>query len=282
MNILITGGTGSLGQELTKQLLERGEFDRICIYSRGEHKQEEMQRRFNDSRLRFFIGDVRDKDRLSLAINGRITHIINAAALKVVPTAEFNPFEALKTNVIGAQNIIDCALNSNYCNPYVLQISTDKCVRPINLYGATKLVAEKLFIAANNIKGEEGPRFSVVRYGNVFGSNGSIFPLFKKQKDNNEPLTVTDDRMTRFFITVEKAAEFIIGCLFSMNGGEIFIPEMPSFKVIDLAEVMQTSGIKIIGIRQGEKLHEDISYELSSDKNDWWLTKEDLKRLVGL
>lgn len=280
LNYLIIGGTGSLGNALVKELLglHRDGNLKICIYSRDEHKQEEMARKFNDERLRFFIGDIRDKDRLRLAISqksGGVTHIINAAALKIVPAMEYNPGECIKTNILGVQNIIDILSEFYYYKIKFMQISTDKAVKPINIYGACKLCAEKITLAANNVQGEYGHAYSVVRYGNVAGSNGSVIPLFKKQLESNQPLTITDERMSRFWITLEDAATFVLDCLYKMNGGEVFIPKMPSFYVKDLAERF-TPNTKIIGIRPGEKLHEDISDELSSDKNDWWLTKADL------
>lgn len=278
LSILITGGTGSLGRAIIEKLLPLNTFSRICIYSRDEHKQEQVREQFNnDPRLRFFIGDVRDKERLKLAVQG-ITHIIHAAALKIVPTAEYNPFEAIKTNILGAQNLIDCVTNretfhmGNY--PRVIAVSTDKAVHPINLYGATKLCAEKLFIAANNIKGLQGPTFSVARYGNVANSNGSVIPLFHRQLASATQLTITDDRMSRFWITLDEASQFVLRCLQSMYGGEIFVPEMPAFRVKDLAlTMMRDAGYapekqwcRVIGIRPGEKLYEEIITEEESSK----------------
>lgn len=272
MNILITGGTGSLGTALVEQLLHMPSFERICIYSRDEHKQERMRGTFkNNSKLRFFIGDVRDKDRLTLACKN-IQMIVHAAAMKVVPTAEYNPFEALKTNVIGAQNVIEAAIANSPANalcgagtwPKVLAISSDKAVHPINLYGATKLCAEKLFIDANNIMGHHGPRFSVARYGNVANSNGSVIPLFKSQSERGENLTITHDQMTRFWITLDEAVKLVMYSLNTMHGREIFIPHMPSFKIQELALGMMESypleqqWCKVTGVRPGEKLHESI------------------------
>jgi UDP-N-acetylglucosamine 4,6-dehydratase len=276
MNILITGGTGSLGQALVERLVVSPTFDRICIYSRDEHKQELMKKKFNSDKLRFFIGDVRDKDRLNLACEG-IPLIIHAAALKIVPTAEYNPFETLKTNVMGAQNLIECALNSRMGNyPKVLAISTDKAVHPINLYGASKLCAEKLFIAANNIRGTRSPMFSVCRYGNVANSNGSVIPKFKEQIANGEQLSITHLDMTRFYITLTEAVDLVFKSLDIMHGGEIFIPKMQTFNLKQLAMIMmgnyplEKQWLHLIGIRPGEKLHEII------------MTKEELSKSIYL
>ncbi len=265
MNILITGGTGSLGNALVSAIIDSASFDRICIYSRDEHKQELMKVKFkNNPKLRFFIGDVRDKDRLTLACKN-IQLIVHAAAMKVVPTAEYNPFEALKTNVIGAQNLIEAAIaNANGPGPKVLALSTDKAVHPINLYGATKLCAEKLFLDANNIMGLNGPRFSIARYGNVANSNGSVIPIFRAQIARGEQVTLTSDEMTRFWLTLNEAVNLVKIALDNMQGKEIFVPEMPSFTVKDLAIGMmkeyqlEKRWYKVIGIRPGEKLHEEI------------------------
>lgn len=267
MNILITGGTGTLGEKLTEYFLSTKWAQRICIYSRGEHRQEQMAQKYKEEnhRLRFFIGDVRDRDRLVLAMRD-VQLVIHTAALKIVPTAEYNPFEAIKTNVMGAQNVIDAALENNHYGTYpkVLAVSTDKAVNPINLYGATKLCSEKLFIAANNIRGVNGPKFSVARYGNVANSNGSVIPLFKRQMAQGGQPTITHPEMTRFWITIDEAVHFIVGCLDQMCGGEIFVPHMPSFKVTDLAHAMmkdlvpEKQWFHVSGIRPGEKLHESI------------------------
>lgn len=279
LSILITGGTGSLGRAIIEKLLPLNTFSRICIYSRDEHKQEQVREQFNnDPRLRFFIGDVRDKERLHLSLLG-ITHVIHAAALKIVPTAEYNPFEAIKTNILGAQNLVECLVNNatGFMHTYqtrVIAASTDKAVHPINLYGATKLCAEKLFIAANNINKQTGPRFSVARYGNVANSNGSVIPLFQRQLASATQLTITDDRMSRFWITLDEASQFVLICLQSMYGGEIFVPEMPAFRVKDLAlTMMRDAGYapekqwcRVIGIRPGEKLYEEIITEEESSK----------------
>lgn len=265
MNVLITGGTGSLGHALTSELLKHNWPTKICIYSRGEHKQEEMARKFDDKRLRFFIGDVRDKDRLSLACESSSV-IFHAAALKIVPTAEYNPFETVKTNIVGTQNLVWAALNSKYTGNYpkVIAVSTDKAVNPINLYGATKLCAEKIIVAANNIRGNYGPRFSVCRYGNVANSNGSVIPLFRKQIAEGKQLTITHDDMTRFYITLPQAVKFLIHCLDRMHGGEIFVPDMPAMYIKDLALTMMSDyppekqWCSVTGTRPGEKFDETI------------------------
>lgn len=289
MNILITGGTGSFGQALVKYLLTKELYDKIVIYSRDEHKQEQMREKFKSDKLRFLIGDVRDKDRLKLSVDDA-HHIVHTAALKIVPSAEYNPFEYVKTNILGSQNLIDCCINHTLVNvgggastyPKVIALSTDKAVSPLNLYGSTKLTMEKLFIAANNIKGEYGPKFSVVRYGNVAGSNGSVIPLFKRMKELGAPMPITDIRMSRFWITLEEAVEFTMNSLAKMQGGETFIPDMPSFKVIDLAKCFSDK-ITEIGIRPGEKLHEEIEIGRSSDNNDAWLSEIDIrKQLLGM
>lgn len=265
-HILITGGTGSLGRALVNKLLKDPRYGRICIYSRDEHKQEQMASGYTAKqrleRLRFFIGDTRDRDRLDLAVRG-VDEIIHAAALKIVPAMEYNPTEAVKTNIYGTQNIIDCAVK--YGKHKVILVSTDKAVHPINLYGATKLCAEKLIIAANNLNGPLNfPHMSVVRYGNVANSNGSIIPRFAQQHKAGVPLTVTDDRMSRFWITLDEATTFVLRCMNTMKGGEIFVPQMSSFKVKDLALAFHDKydsmhpPIEIVGIRPGEKLSEVI------------------------
>ncbi len=272
MNLLITGGTGSFGQALVKYLLQKDLYDKIVIYSRDEHKQEQMKEKFNSDRLRFLIGDVRDKDRLYMAMNG-INHIVHTAALKIVPSAEYNPFEYVKTNIMGSQNLIEvCWLHSKSVSK-VIALSTDKATSPINLYGATKLTMEKLMLAANNIN--EYPHFSLVKYGNVAGSNGSVIPLFKRMKDMGAPMPITDKRMTRFWITLEEAVEFTMNSLDKMKGRETFIPDMPSFRVIDLAKCFSDE-ITEIGIRPGEKLHEEIEIGRSSENNDVWMSATDL------
>ena len=254
-NILITGGTGSFGKKYTKILLENYKPNKIIIYSRDELKQYEMAQEFNSSIMRYFIGDVRDESRLNTAMNG-VDFVIHAAAMKHVPIAEYNPMECIKTNIHGAQNVINASLKNRV--EKVIALSTDKACNPVNLYGATKLASDKLFIAANNITGTSPTRFSVVRYGNVVGSRGSVVPLFKRLIANGaKELPITDERMTRFWITLEDGVKFVLKNFARMQGGELFIPKIPSMKIIDLAATLAPNlPIKIIGIRPGEKLHE--------------------------
>lgn len=254
-SILITGGTGSFGKKYTETLLQRFKPRRLVIFSRDELKQYEMQQQYNGSAMRYFIGDVRDGDRLKQAMRG-IDYVIHAAALKHVPAAEYNPMECIKTNIHGAQNVIEAALENNV--EKVIALSTDKAANPINLYGATKLASDKLFVAANNIAGSRQTRFSVVRYGNVVGSRGSVVPFFKQLiSDGASSLPITDPRMTRFWITLQQGVDFVLKNFQRMHGGEIFVPKIPSMHITDLVESlspgMQTN---IIGIRPGEKLHE--------------------------
>lgn len=254
-SILITGGTGSFGNQYTKTLLERYKPKRLVIFSRDELKQYEMQQKYNDPIMRYFIGDVRDGDRVKQAMRG-IDYVIHAAALKHVPAAEYNPMECIKTNIHGAQNVIEAALENNV--EKVIALSTDKAANPINLYGATKLASDKLFVAANNIAGSRQTRFAVVRYGNVVGSRGSVVPFFKRLiEEGEDTLPITDPRMTRFWITLQQGVDFVLKNFKRMHGGEIFIPKIPSMHITDLAESL-SPGIKtkIIGIRPGEKLHE--------------------------
>jgi len=259
--VLVTGGTGSFGEKLVEIILKQARPKVIRLYSRGEHKQLAMQRRFTDDRLRFFIGDVRDKDRLYRAMNG-VDLVVHAAALKQVPLAEYNPIEAVKTNIMGAMNVIDAAIDSGVDK--VIAISTDKAVQPINLYGATKLVAEKLFVQGNSYAGEKGTKFSCARYGNVVGSDGSILPLLLKQKES-KTITITDERMTRFWISLEQGVHFVLNCIDWMRGGEIFVPKLPSMRILDFAEtVAPEAAKKIIGIRAGEKIHETLLTEEES------------------
>jgi UDP-N-acetylglucosamine 4,6-dehydratase (inverting) len=261
-SILITGGTGSFGKKFIEMIFESYNPKRIVIYSRDEYKQFLVKNEFESkltkeqmSKLRFFIGDVRDKERLYRAFNG-IDYVIHAAAMKQVPTCEYNPFEAIKTNIHGAQNVIDAALDSKVKK--VVALSTDKAVNPINLYGGTKLVSDKLFISANSYAGDQDTRFSVVRYGNVAGSRGSVIPFFKKLlEEGNTVLPITDLRMTRFWITLEEGVELVFKALEESKGGETYISKIPSFKISDLAQAMNPDGDKEeIGIREGEKLHE--------------------------
>lgn len=314
--ILLTGGTGSFGKHFCRLMLEKYNPKVIRIYSRDELKQHEMRQEFgDDERLRFFIGDVRDGDRLRRAMEG-VDMVVHAAALKQVPACEYNPFEAVKTNVLGAQNVIDASLDTGVKK--VIALSTDKAVNPVNLYGATKLCSDKLFTQGNSYSGERGTRFACVRYGNVIGSRGSVIPLFLSQKDSGR-ITITDERMTRFWITLDEAVGLVVKGFHYMEGGEIFIPKIPSMKIMDLAKAIAPDcRIDIIGIRPGEKLHEaltgedegrnTISYKgmyvilpnfawwernnyidgeklpenfvYTSDKNDAWLSVEDLRKIV--
>ncbi|MCT7650484.1 UDP-N-acetylglucosamine 4,6-dehydratase (inverting) [Aliarcobacter butzleri] len=254
-NILITGGTGSFGKKYTKILLEKYTPNKIIIYSRDELKQYEMAQEYNDRCMRYFIGDVRDEARLKKATKD-VDFIIHAAALKHVPIAEYNPMECIKTNINGAQNVIDAALENGVSK--VIALSTDKAANPVNLYGATKLASDKLFVAANNLVGTQDTKFSVVRYGNVVGSRGSVVPFFKKLiNEGVKELPITDEKMTRFFITLEDGVNFVLKNFERMQGGEIFIPKIPSMKIVDMAKAIAPNlPHQIIGIRPGEKLHE--------------------------
>jgi UDP-N-acetylglucosamine 4,6-dehydratase/5-epimerase len=252
-SILVTGGTGSFGQVFVRQLFAEHRPARVVVYSRDELKQYEMAQRFTDKAMRFFIGDVRDLPRLERALKG-IDIVVHAAALKQVPAAEYNPIECIKTNVIGAENVINACLNLGVKR--MIALSTDKAVSPVNLYGATKLCADKLFIAANHLAGKGGTRFAVVRYGNVIGSRGSVVPFFKECSKSGK-LPITDPRMTRFWIRLEDGASFVQRAIGMMNGGEIFIPKVDSMRITDLATAMFPScKQETIGIRPGEKLHE--------------------------
>ncbi len=253
--ILITGGTGSFGKRFVKTILARYAPKKVIIYSRDELKQFEMGQKFNAPCMRYFIGDVRDQARLIQAMDG-VDYVIHAAALKHVPVAEYNPMECIKTNIYGAENVIQAALACEV--EKVIALSTDKAANPINLYGATKLASDKLFVAANNMVGRRKTRFSVVRYGNVVGSRGSVVPFFQNLlKEGVTELPITDERMTRFWITLQEGVDFVIKNFARMHGGEIFIPKIPSATILDLAKAMAPDlPIKIIGIRPGEKLHE--------------------------
>lgn len=254
-NILITGGTGSFGKQFVKTILSRFTPNKIIIYSRDELKQYEMAQRFNHPCMRYFIGDVRDLPRLEKAMNG-VDYVVHAAALKHVPIAEYNPMEAIKTNINGAQNVIDASLRCGVSK--VIALSTDKAASPINLYGATKLASDKLFVAANNITGGKPISFAVVRYGNVLGSRGSVVPFFQKLiAEGVSELPITDERMTRFWITLQEGVDFVLKNFERMHGGEIFIPKIPSMKVVDVARAIAPHlPHKNVGIRPGEKMHE--------------------------
>ena len=260
--VLVTGGTGSFGNEFTEILIKEHKPKTIRIFSRGEKKQLDMEKKFRkkglDENLRFFIGDVRDKDRLRRAMTG-VDIVVHAAALKQVPACEYNPIEAVRTNIDGAINVIDASIDNNV--GLVMAISTDKAVHPVNLYGATKMAAEKLFIQGNSYSGKSGTKFSCVRYGNVVGSRGSVIPLFLEQK-KTRVITITDKKMTRFFITLEEGVRFVIDCINRMKGGEVFIPKIPSMKIIDIAKAIAPKAEKkFIGIRPGEKIHEILLTE---------------------
>jgi len=319
-SILITGGTGSFGKKCTEIILNRYKPKRLIIFSRDELKQFEMAQQFPESKydcMRYFIGDVRDKERLHRAFHNA-DYVIHAAALKQVPAAEFNPFEAVKTNILGAQNVINVAIDQGVKK--VIALSTDKAANPINLYGATKLCSDKLFIAGNSYVGGDKTIFSVVRYGNVAGSRGSVIPFFLKCKKDGI-LPITDPRMTRFWITLEQGVNFVLKCLETMVGGELFVPKLPSMNIMDLAKVIAPEcNTKIIGIRPGEKIHEVMvprdcarqtlefenyyiiqpdfifwgrrfvngegklvpeDFEYSSGTNPWLMSMEDMKEIVG-
>ncbi|WP_186580808.1 UDP-N-acetylglucosamine 4,6-dehydratase (inverting) [Aquibacillus kalidii] len=312
--ILITGGTGSFGKKFIKQVLNQ-EVKKVIIFSRDELKQYEMAQEFTDPRIRFFIGDVRDKERLYRAFDG-VDVVVHAAALKHVGACEYNPFEAVKTNIYGAQNIIEAAIDRGVQR--VIALSTDKAAAPINLYGATKLASDKLFVAANSYAGDKETKFSVVRYGNVVGSRGSVVPFFRKLVHTGK-LPITDKRMTRFWITLDQGVQFVIDSLERMNGGEIFVPKIPSMKVTDLAmAIAPEAKVDFVGIRPGEKLHEAMiteddarhtiemndhfiiypefpwwtdqlheegkrlseDFKYTSDTNTEWLSVEDLRELI--
>lgn len=266
--ILITGGTGSFGKQYTKTLLERFNPKRLIIFSRDELKQFEMQQVFDAPCMRYFIGDVRDAERISQAMKG-VDYVIHAAALKQVPAAEYNPMECIKTNIHGAENVIRAAIENDV--EKVIALSTDKAANPINLYGATKLASDKMFVAANNMAGGHPTRFSVVRYGNVVGSRGSVVPFFRKLiEEKADSLPITHEKMTRFWITLQEGVDFVLKNFLRMKGGEIFVPKIPSMRVVDLAEAMAPGmKTKIIGIRPGEKLD-----EIMCPKDDSHLTIE--------
>jgi UDP-N-acetylglucosamine 4,6-dehydratase len=281
--ILVTGGTGSFGKKFVSRALET-DVKKVIVFSRDELKQYEMAQEYTDPRMRFFIGDVRDKERLLRAFEG-VDIVVHAAALKHVGVCEYNPFEAIKTNILGAQNIIDAAIDRGL--EKVIALSTDKAANPVNLYGATKLASDKLFVAANSYCGSKKTRFAVVRYGNVVGSRGSVVPFFKRIKETGV-IPITDERMTRFWITLDQGVQFVIDNLGRMRGGEIFVPKIPSMKVTDLATALAPDcKVEIIGIRPGEKLHETMiteddarrtldygSYYVIQPEFSWWDTKD--------
>ena len=255
--VLVTGGTGSFGKKFTRKALELG-VKKIIVFSRDELKQYEMKQEFQDERIRFFIGDVRDAERLERAFSG-VDIVIHAAAMKHVDACEYNPFEAIKTNINGAQNIVEAAINQKVQR--IIALSTDKACSPVNLYGATKLASDKLFVAANSYVGEQDTRFAVVRYGNVVGSRGSVVPFFKKVRETGV-VPITDERMTRFWITLDQGVQFVLDSLERMHGGEIFVPKIPSMNIMDLARAIAPNcEYKVIGIRPGEKLHEAMIME---------------------
>jgi UDP-N-acetylglucosamine 4,6-dehydratase (inverting) len=255
-SILITGGTGSFGNTFVPMTLKKYDPKKLIIYSRDEMKQWEMAKKFqNDERVRFFIGDVRDRERLYRALDG-VDYVVHAAATKIVPTAEYNPFECIKTNINGAMNLIDACIDKGVKR--CVALSTDKASQPVNLYGATKLCSDKLFIAGNSYAGKKNTRFAIVRYGNVMGSRGSVIPLFMEQAKTGE-VTITDERMTRFMISLEQGVELVWHAFDDMEGGEIYVKKIPSMKLTDIASaVSETAKQKIIGIRPGEKLHEQM------------------------
>jgi UDP-N-acetylglucosamine 4,6-dehydratase len=321
-SVLITGGTGSFGQAFIREILKNHNPRRVAILSRDELKQSELRAEFAeesgaiDPRLRWFLGDIRDKDRLMRAFHG-VDYVVHAAALKQVDTAEYNPFEFVKTNVLGSQNVIDAAIETGVKK--VVALSTDKASSPINLYGATKLTADKLFVAANNYSYSFGTTMSVVRYGNVMGSRGSVIPFFRRLIAEGKPLPITDPRMTRFWITLPQAVQFVIDSFDTMQGGELYVPRIPSMKITDLVEAIASdSETYEVGIRPGEKLHEEmiaaddsyrtvrqadryvvkptvvewwfkepegeavpVGFSYSSDTNDQWMTAQELRELIG-
>jgi UDP-N-acetylglucosamine 4,6-dehydratase len=313
--ILVTGGTGSFGRRFVQTVLQRYRPRKIIVFSRDELKQSEMFRQFGGEHVRYFIGDVRDLDRLRRAMHG-VDVVVHAAALKQVPACEYNPFEAVKTNIVGSSNVIDAAVDARVQK--VLAISTDKAVNPINLYGATKLCAEKLFVHGNAYAAAGATKFSCARYGNVVGSRGSVIPLFLEQRETGT-VTVTDDRMTRFWITLDQGVEFVLRALDIMRGGEVFVPKIPSMRIMDLvAAVAPGCQVRMTGIRPGEKVHEVLvsedeahhtvelddlfiikplhpwwtadnwteaapvadGFRFASDNNQRWLTIGDLRQLI--
>jgi UDP-N-acetylglucosamine 4,6-dehydratase len=317
-SILITGGTGSFGRAFLREVLEHHNPKRVVVYSRDELKQYEMRQQLpDDDRIRYFIGDIRDLDRLSMAMKG-IDYVVHAAALKQVDTAEYNPMEFVKTNILGSENVIQAAIANGVKK--VVALSTDKASSPVNLYGATKLTADKLFISSNHYVEAGGTRFAVVRYGNVMGSRGSVIPFFRAKAERGEPLPITDARMTRFWITLEQAVQFVMDSFDDMSGGELYVPRIPSMKIVDLAYAIAPEAELVeIGIRPGEKLHEEMiavadaprtvqradryvvaptmaiwggyraptgepvpdDFSYSSENNDLWLSVDDLRAMIA-
>ena len=279
-NILITGGTGSFGSLFVEKILKKYNPKRLIIYSRDELKQSLMAKKIRHPSIRFFIGDVRDCDRLELAMEG-VDYVVHAAALKQVDAAEYNPMECIKTNVNGAENVVKAALRNNVKK--TIALSTDKASDPVNLYGATKLTSDKIFSSANNIVGKKKIRFSIVRYGNVVGSRGSVVQIFDQlKKSGSKYFPITDNRMTRFWITLDEAVNFVFFCFPRMVGGEIFIPKIPSIKIVDLAKAMDKKKInKIVGIRSGEKLHEKMisanESHLTLDYKNYYIISPSIK-----
>ena len=317
-SILVTGGTGSFGMEFVRTVLERHNPERIVVFSRDELKQYDMRMTLGeDARVRYFLGDIRDRDRLNMALRG-VEYVVHAAALKQVDTAEYNPMEFVKTNILGSENVIQASINCGVKK--VVALSTDKASSPANLYGATKLTADKLFVSSNHYAVDGGTRFSVVRYGNVMGSRGSVIPFFRRLAAAGEPLPITDPRMTRFWITLPQAVDFVVSSFDDMSGGELYVPRIPSMHVMDLAEAIAPGAETVeVGIRPGEKLHEEMisaedarrtvrrddryvvqptlamwggfheaagepvpdGFAYSSDANDQWLTIEALRQMLA-
>ena len=317
-SVMVTGGTGSFGSAFIAQLLAEHNPSRVVIFSRDELKQYEMRQKLpDDDRIRFFLGDIRDLDRLSMAMKG-VDYVVHAAALKQVDTAEYNPMEFVKTNILGSENVIQAAI-ANHVKK-VVALSTDKASSPVNLYGATKLTADKLFISSNHLVEAGGTRFAVVRYGNVMGSRGSVIPFFRAKAERGEPLPITDVRMTRFWITLQQAVQFVMDSFDDMSGGELYVPRIPSMKIVDLAYAIAPEAELVeIGIRPGEKLHEEMiavadaprtvrredryvvaptmaiwggyraprgervpdDFSYSSDNNDLWLSVDDLRAMIA-
>ena len=316
-SVMVTGGTGSFGSTFISHLLKHHNPDRVVVLSRDELKQYELKQKLgDDDRVRFFLGDIRDLERLTMAMKGN-DFVVHAAALKQVDTAEYNPMEFVKTNILGSENVVQAAIATNVRK--VVALSTDKASSPVNLYGATKLTADKLFISSNHYVEAGGTRFAVVRYGNVMGSRGSVIPFFRSKADRGEPLPITDRRMTRFWITLDQAVQFVIDSFDDMNGGELYVPRIPSMKIVDLAHAIAPDAELVeIGVRPGEKMHEEMiavadaprtvrrddryvvaptlavwggykapegdpvpdDFSYSSDNNDLWLSVDELRRMI--